>query len=358
MKVYGQLEYAQFHNASADLTPVSAGLAYYNTASGVLKYYDSVAAAWQTLVTEAAAPSLNSAAPVGSIVAYNPGYYTGGGNAGFTTVGPAGNTVAQVNTFLPANWRVCNGAALNDSGSTIFNGAGRYLPDLTDDRFLMGDTLAGGTGGSNTNSHTHSVTSNVSVAAHSITQPEFNQISHQHTVTVGFTSGQITQPQFTVDAHRHNISHVHPWGYFTASSIRLSNTNDVDNVDLSSGANDSAVFTRLVGSLAGGGSEFPVTTAWSNGTYYTGGVHTDPEGANGADAGSGLATVNTTTRTVPTSISDVSFQSGIADPDISRTTDVALSAHSVTNNAVTSGAPSDTENRPKYLSTFYIMRVK
>jgi hypothetical protein len=31
--------------------------------------------------------------------------------------------------------------------------------------------------------------------------------------------------------------------------------------------------------------------------------------------------------------------------------------HTVTNNAVTSGAASATENRPLYLSSFYIMRV-
>lgn len=95
---------------------------------------------WAPLVADASPP-------VGTIVAYNPGFYTNTANAGFTVVGPAGNTVAQVNTFIPTNWRVCNGAALNDSESPIWVGAGRNLPNLTSDRFLRGSTTAGSIGG-------------------------------------------------------------------------------------------------------------------------------------------------------------------------------------------------------------------
>jgi hypothetical protein len=39
-------------------------------------------------------------------------------------------------TDLPLNWRVCDGSVLNDSRSTLFNG--KPLPNLIDDRFLMG----------------------------------------------------------------------------------------------------------------------------------------------------------------------------------------------------------------------------
>jgi len=94
--------------------------------------------------------------PIGAIVPYLGGYFTDGSNGGFTMVMAAANTVAAVNTLLnPDGFHVCDGAVLNDGDSPIFNGAGRYLPNLTDDRFLMGDTLAGGTGGSNTMAHTH-----------------------------------------------------------------------------------------------------------------------------------------------------------------------------------------------------------
>jgi len=101
---------------------------------------------------------INNVPPVGSIIAYVPGYFTNGSNAGFTYRMVSANTVAAVNALLnPSGWYVCNGAALNDAGSGIFNGAGRYLPNLTDDRFFMGDTVAGGIGGANSNNiaHTH-----------------------------------------------------------------------------------------------------------------------------------------------------------------------------------------------------------
>ena len=96
--------------------------------------------------------------PVGSIIAYSPGYFTNGSNAGFTHQMVSANTVAAVNALLNSSgWYVCDGAALNDADSGIFNGAGRYLPNLTDDRFFMGDTVAGGIGGANSNNiaHTH-----------------------------------------------------------------------------------------------------------------------------------------------------------------------------------------------------------
>jgi len=122
---------------------------------------------------------INNVPPVGSIIAYVPGYFTNGSNAGFTYRMVSANTVAAVNALLnPSGWYVCNGAALNDAGSGIFNGAGRYLPNLTDDRFFMGDTVAGGIGGANSNniSHTHT-TGNFTLTTSHIP-------SHSHTVTV------------------------------------------------------------------------------------------------------------------------------------------------------------------------------
>jgi hypothetical protein len=121
----------------------------------------------------------NALPPVGSIIAYSPGYFTNGSNAGFTYQMVSANTVAAVNTLLnPKGYYVCNGAALNDSASGIFNGANRYLPNLTDDRFLMGDTAAGGIGGANSYdlSHTHT-TGDFSLET-------THMPSHNHTITI------------------------------------------------------------------------------------------------------------------------------------------------------------------------------
>jgi len=59
--------------------------------------------------TNVDAITLNSdiAPPVGTIVAWQGGYYTAAANVGFTDV--LGNTVANVNTYLPSSWRVCDG---------------------------------------------------------------------------------------------------------------------------------------------------------------------------------------------------------------------------------------------------------
>jgi hypothetical protein len=110
--------------------------------------------------------------PAGIIVPFVPGYFTNGSNGGFTYQWVSANTIAAVNTLLnPKGWYVCDGAALNLADSVYFNGAGRYLPNLTDDRFLMGDTLAGGTGGANTHTHT--------VYGHTHTTGDF-RLNEQH----------------------------------------------------------------------------------------------------------------------------------------------------------------------------------
>jgi len=93
--------------------------------------------------------------PAGLVLPFIPGYFGDGSNGSYTNALGAGNTVAEVNTYLnPLGWHVCDGTELNHTVSPIFNGAGRYLPQLTDDRFLMGDTVVGAQGGSNTHFHT------------------------------------------------------------------------------------------------------------------------------------------------------------------------------------------------------------
>jgi hypothetical protein len=257
----------------------------------------------------------NSQPPVGSIVAYNPGYYTNGSNGGFTLVGPSANTAAGVNAYIPSNWRVCDGSALNDAGSTIWVGASRYLPNLSDSRFLMGSTAAGTAGGSNTMAHTHSVTSNVSVASHSITQPTFNVPAHYHgTGTLAITGSSTSN-------HSHPIQNANTGrGILVAASGTGSS---YDRIGATPTLNQNTSGTEI---------NFSIPSNSGGHTHS----NSDFSGSVGNTGGS----------------------SGDSAFSASRTTDVSLSAHSVTNNAVTSGAASNDENRPLYLSTFYIVRVK
>lgn len=133
--------------------------------------------------------SAGNIVPVGTIVAYNPGYYTDSSNGGFTVIGPAGNTIAQINAYLPSNWRVCDGSDLLDSESPIFGGSGRYLPNLSNDRFLMGAASAGNAGGTatvtlaiaNLPSHNHSMAHTHSISHNHASFNTSTTGSHSHT---------------------------------------------------------------------------------------------------------------------------------------------------------------------------------
>jgi len=128
----------------------ATGVQFFNTGNNKFSFYDG--SIWRTIVQITNKGIL----PEGSIIAWQGGYYQDGSNGTYTRVLGADNTVAAVNTlFNTQGWYVCNGAALNLSTSTIFDGAGRYLPNLSDDRFIQGDNIAAGSGGESSNSHTH-----------------------------------------------------------------------------------------------------------------------------------------------------------------------------------------------------------
>ena len=85
--------------------------------------------------------------PVGSIIAWSGGYFSASNNGGLYT-DVLGNTILNANNYLSKRgYKVCDGTQVNDSKSPIFNGANRFLPNLTNSRFLQGSTVAGAIGG-------------------------------------------------------------------------------------------------------------------------------------------------------------------------------------------------------------------
>jgi hypothetical protein len=120
----------------------------------------------------------NGIVPIGSIISRLPGYFTNGSNAGYSAIA----------IDLPSSWKVCDGSVCADADSPIFNGAGRYLPNLTDNRFLMGSTVAlAGLIGGNANNQVSLSEANLPAHTHTIT--------HTHTFS-GSTGG-------------HSVSHTH-----------------------------------------------------------------------------------------------------------------------------------------------------
>jgi len=96
--------------------------------------------------------ALDYGLPVGSILAWMPGHFTAANNGGSYAPLFSISDVSNANAWLLANapgWRVADGTELNLPGTLIWNAAGHYLPNLTDERFLMGGTAAGNKGGSN-----------------------------------------------------------------------------------------------------------------------------------------------------------------------------------------------------------------
>lgn len=118
--------------------------------------------------------------PPGAIIPFIGGYFGDGANGSFTAVH---NTASAVNTLLNDDYGlyVADGSAVNISGSTYYDGSGRYLPNLTDDRFIMGDTAAGTTGGSSTMAHTHTTPD------HTLSSAEIP--SHSHGIQNTCSSG-------------------------------------------------------------------------------------------------------------------------------------------------------------------------
>jgi microcystin-dependent protein len=203
--------------------------------------------------------------------------------ANFYAAAPTGIIVAYAGATAPTGWLLCDGSAYNTTTyADLFAILGTSnLPNLKD-KFLKGknaDALFA-TGGSNTNSHTHGVTSNVSVGNHS-------------TLSLDNESG-----------HTHYIDHNHITTFKNGNHSYSRWT----NVNVSNGG---YYFIQAPATLADGETAF-----------------TGPSSI--ANSGAGSAHTH-------------SFSQNIT-------------AHSVTNNAVTSTAASDTENRPAYVTINYIIK--
>ena len=133
----------------------------------------------------------DASVPCGTIVAWVGGYFTDANNSDYQYVLGDDNTIAAINDYVDIDgFRVCDGQEYNNSNSPIFNGAGRYLPNLTDNRFIMGDTQVGGVGGNNSVSHNHT-------------------IAHTHVVDIGnFTTDYTTLGIYHIPSHSHRTVHL------------------------------------------------------------------------------------------------------------------------------------------------------
>lgn len=266
--------------------------------------------------------------PHGGIIPYNPGYYTNSSNGGFTEVGPAGNTIANVNSFInPDGWYVCDGALVNENKSNIWNDAGRRLPNLTDDRFLMGNSAAGVTGGNNSINlqHDHSASSVGAIArwAPSATQSVGVSLS----LSGSFQANQLNDSSA-------QALHDHSRGSYHAMIFQ----SDTEDRIWSRGFTAPTFYNYTV--RVGG---IPNTTAFTP-------VSTNQATEVGGTSGGSRAIFNN-------HAIDISFTGSSASGSFNKEgLESGQENHSHTIN-VNNALSSSTDIRPKYLSTFYIVRV-
>jgi len=161
--------------------------------------------------------------PIGTIAAWNGGVFSSGNNEGFVDV--LGNTVDDANAYLnPQGWYVCDGSELNLPGSAKYDGAGRYLPNLTDEIFLMGHVEVGLVGGNNT-----------AILDHSLVFPE--------TSTQGYTLSISNLP-----AHFHslvNYAYDYSAGNYTDHNLGYENGKSKDTTSVGSNVAHSHVISSF-----------------------------------------------------------------------------------------------------------------
>lgn len=322
------------------VTP-STGMFRYNTDTNQFEGY---ATAWMPV----------GGVPIGAVIPFIGGYFTNGSNAGYTNVlgGTAGNTIANVNSLLNSTgWYVCNGATINLANSPIFNGSNRYLPNITDSRFIMGSTSSGSIGGSNSTDHLHVMNGHTHGMGHTHPIPHTHNVAaHSHTMQ---------SHEHTVPNHTHGIP-IHGHGHTFAV---VSNTLTIANL---------AAHTHGIGvqhnssSNLGAGSSFKTVNIVSPGYTSTSTGSTTAHGHTLSGAVSNAAGFKTSDRPEFRTTGGPVDSSGTALNNTSttslvtqgtNTTDSSATTKTITDSTTSTSQSTTIENRPSFISCIYIMRV-
>jgi hypothetical protein len=323
------------------VTP-STGMFRYNTDTNQFEGY---ATAWMPV----------GGVPVGAVIPFIGGYFTNGSNAGYTNV--LGNTVANVNSLLNSTgWYVCNGATINLANSPIFNGANRYLPNITDSRFIMGSTSSGAIGGSNVIAHTHDISHNHTLSAHTHTMSSHVHTLSAHTHTMSSHVHTLSSHTHTINAHNHVLN-----GSVSAMTLAAENLPQHYHERNTSVWHPSTNREAASGSAAyswGTTSDLNYIRGWTgtlaSKTYFGGGTHNHNNTFSIATTtltSNGPSTTNTGLNNDATA--------GPSTPNTGLNND-ATAGPSTPNtgpSSVTNLSATNEENRPSFISCIYIMRV-
>jgi len=239
---------------------------------------------------------------------------------------PVGGVVALASNItgvpsIPTGFSALDGSTISDGTSPM---DGVTLPNINNSVFLAGSSTSGTTGGVN-----------------SYTLNESQIPSHTHTINHGHSDNfALVNATVANSTHTHNMAHAHqyiniplsvsPYGMTTQSTIDDSVTKSHKGVDaqlLESNLTDD------VFSLAGSGISVNFIEGFANDNWWTTGALSAPSGS-GSSATTGAVEGASTTITVTGSVTTDSDSSGSI------------------------GSGSSIDNKPNFISTQYIVRIK
>jgi hypothetical protein len=266
------------------------------------------------------------------------------GTSGAPGMVPIGGMVAVIPEIDTTNsWQPPSGANIKDgfmraNGSVVPSGQGsplqgRTLPNMeTLNRYPRASNATSWVTGTYTTGGANTQATNVTLSAHSITQPAVAA----HTITQPVISAHsITQPTFMTEAHYHGkgdlniINGVHSHGAIANGGSGGGATVATWGVAGATSANLSNFGYTGSASLSLGGSYVGLPTA-------SGGVNGDTD--------------QSATRTTNVGVAPHSLDTPVGVSAHSLSTLVAVSDHTVTNNAV--------NNEPAYVEVVWVIRVK
>jgi hypothetical protein len=254
--------------------------------------------------------------PVGSIVAI-------ASNITNSFPIPSSGTVSQ-------GWQYCDGAAI--TGQTLVGNT----PNLTGNRFLMGSTSSGATGGSNTFAPSGTIGGSQNID-HS------HQYSHTHTTDAQLGNIGLYHTH-TANQHRHD---------FHIALYDNSYTATASNAAMGTpGANHAGAYRYSTGTFDGG--NYDGTTI--NDTHYNGGAGTLSFGSVLRMRSTGDTNTSTDTG-MDYRLSDYNASHGHTTNSQSTTTTTGMNTNTVVNGSNFTFTGSSAESRPLYLSVQYIIRV-
>lgn len=181
------------------------------------------------------------------------------------------NSVAGMNDYLNNNhpsWQVCSGALYTNSKSSVYYTSNRYLPNLTDGRFVRGDTTVGGTGGSTNHtmsnntmpSHNHGHNINDSDNNHGHSGYNNSNEVHDHSDRWWNVGGN----WLTINRRNANVTTTTNYSLGSNETGSMKHTHDVNSTNTNHGHN----INTSVGNT-GGNSAFSILPAYTNYFYTT-----------------------------------------------------------------------------------------